>query len=69
MILHSISSDEKEIHLSSKGKIVKPGAKTTVKVSVKTKEIKEKFEGLITIVANDPDNPVQLIKVIAKKEN
>ena len=69
LILHSISSDEKEIHLSSKGKIVKPSAKTTVKVSVKTKEIKEKFKGLITIVANDPDNPVQLIKVIAKKEN
>ena len=44
---------------------IKPGATTTLKVTIRPKEIQTQLEATIYIVCNDPNGPVRLVKVKA----
>ena len=48
-------------------KEIKPNASATFKISIRPKDIKAKLEALVTVVCNDPNGPVRLIKVTAEK--
>lgn len=65
--IYSVSCDDERLDISGGKKVLKPGATTTFKVSIRPKEVKTKLEALINVVCNDPNGPVRLIKVTAYK--
>ncbi len=65
--IYSITSDDERLDISGGRKELKPGAKTTFKISIRPKDVKAKMEALINVVCNDPNGPVRLIKVTAYK--
>lgn len=69
LILHSVSSDDKRVHLPFlDGKILKIGEALDVKVTIKAKDLSEKdINTDIYIVCNDLKGPVRLVKVTAQK--
>lgn len=67
LMVYSATCDEERITVSGGKKEIKPGVTTTIKVTVRPKEVKTKLEALINIVCNDPNGPVRLVKVTAEK--
>lgn len=67
LVLYSVSSDDSFIDLSRGKKEIKPGTSASFKVGIRPKDFKAKLESTITVVCNDPNGPVRLIKVTAEK--
>jgi hypothetical protein len=67
LLIYSVSCDNELIDISGGKKELKQGASSEYKISIRPKEIKAKLEAYITIVSNDPNGPVRLIKVTAEK--
>ena len=67
LVIYSATCDDDKVAVSGGKKEIKPGMTTTLKVTVRPKEIKTKLEALINIVCNDPNGPVRLVKVTAEK--
>lgn len=66
LLIRSITCDDDRIDIGGGKKEIKPGSTAAFKITIRTKEIKSQLEELITIVSNDPSNPVRLIKITAK---
>lgn len=67
LLIYSISSDYELIDISGGKKEIKPNSSAIFKLTIRPKAIKAKLESTVTIVCNDPNGPVRLIKVIAEK--
>ncbi|GHT36346.1 hypothetical protein FACS189414_4480 [Bacteroidia bacterium] len=67
LLIYSVSCDNELIDISGGKKELKQGASSEYKISIRPKEVKAKLEAYITIVSNDPNGPVRLIKVTAEK--
>jgi len=69
LIIHSITGDDKRVHLPSlNGKTIKAGESFTVNATIKAKEFgPENIDTDIYVVCNDPKGPIRLIKVMAEK--
>ena len=67
LMVYSATCDDERITVSGGKKEIKPGVTTTIKVTVRPKEVKTKLEALVNIVCNDPNGPVRLVKVTAEK--
>lgn len=67
LLIRSIGSDDDRINVIGGRKAIKPGATTSFKVVVRTKDVKGSLESIINVISNDPDSPVRLIKVTAKQ--
>lgn len=65
--IRSIGSDDERIDVSGGKKTIKPGATVSFKIVIRAKEVKASLESVLSIVCNDPDSPVRLIKVTAKQ--
>lgn len=65
--IYSISSDDESVDISGGKKEIKPNASATFKISIRPKDIKAKLESTVTVVTNDPNGPVRLIKITAEK--
>ncbi|OAV73119.1 hypothetical protein Barb6_00538 [Bacteroidales bacterium Barb6] len=65
LLIYSVTSDDRRLDISGGKRELKPGASTTVKVTLRPKDIKTRMESLVNIVCNDPNGPVRLIKVTA----
>lgn len=66
--VHSVTSDDDSlIEISGGKKEIKPNSSASYKVSIRPKDFKAKLESTITIVCNDPNGPIRLIKVTAEK--
>ncbi|MCD7914941.1 MAG: DUF1573 domain-containing protein [Tannerellaceae bacterium] len=64
--IYSITSDTELVDVLGGKKELKPGASSTYKITVRTKDIVDQLESFITVVCNDPNGPVRLIKVTAE---
>lgn len=67
LIIYSVSSDDPVIDISGGKKELKPDASASFKIAIRPKDFKVKLESTITVVCNDPNGPVRLIKVTAEK--
>lgn len=67
LIIYSVTSDDAVIDISGGKKELKPDASASFKIAIRPKDFKVKLESTITIVCNDPNGPVRLIKVTAEK--
>ena len=67
LIIYSVTSDDSVIDISGGKKELKPGASASFKIAIRPKDFKVKLESIITVVCNDPNGPVRLIKVTAEK--
>ncbi|MCD8193567.1 MAG: DUF1573 domain-containing protein [Tannerellaceae bacterium] len=67
LLIYSAGSDNDVIEVSGGKKEIKPGSTATFKVSLRPRDIKTKLDAVVTVVCNDPNGPVRLIKVIAEK--
>lgn len=67
LVIYSISSEDKLIDISGGKKEIKPGSSAAFKINIRPKDIKVRLESTVTIVTNDPNGPVRLIKVSAEK--
>lgn len=67
LYIRSITCDNERVDIGGGKKEIKPGNTTTIKVTIRPKEIKSKLEEVINIISNDPTNPVRLIKITAKQ--
>ncbi|MDL2264918.1 DUF1573 domain-containing protein [Parabacteroides sp. OttesenSCG-928-G07] len=67
LLIYSITSDDNRLDISGGRRELKPGASTTIKISIQPKDIKAQMEALVNVVCNDPNGPVRLIKVTAYK--
>lgn len=65
--IYSVTSDDQIIDISGGKKELKPNSSATFKVIIRPKDFKVKLESTITVVCNDPNGPVRLIKVTAEK--
>jgi hypothetical protein len=66
-MVYSATCDDERITVAGGKKEIIPGVTTTIKVTVRPKEVKTKLEALVNIVCNDPNGPVRLVKVTAEK--
>jgi len=65
--IYSITSDHELVDISGGKKEIKPGTTSVYKITIRAKDIENKLESFITIVCNDPNGPVRLIKVTAEE--
>lgn len=65
LIIYSATCDNELVSVSGVRRELKPGATTTLKVTIRPKEIQTPLEATIHIVCNDPNGPVRLVKVKA----
>ena len=65
--VYSATSDDAFVRVSGGKKTVKPGQTVTYKLTLKAKEMPASVASLVTFVTNDPDEPVLMLKVAAKK--
>ncbi|MCC8143038.1 MAG: DUF1573 domain-containing protein [Tannerellaceae bacterium] len=67
LLIYSASSDNPILEVSGGKKEIKPGNSATFKISLRPRDIKTKLDAVVTIVCNDPNGPVRLVKVTAEK--
>ncbi|MDD4514022.1 DUF1573 domain-containing protein [Massilibacteroides sp.] len=67
LIIYSVTSDDDFIDISGGKKEIKPQSSATFKITIRPKDFKAKLESTVTIVCNDANGPVRLIKVTAEK--
>ena len=65
--VYSVTSDDPLIEINGGKKEIKPNSSVSYKVTIRPKDFKAKLESTITVVCNDPNGPVRLIKVTAEK--
>lgn len=65
LIIYSTTCDNESVNVSGGRRELKPDATTTLKVTIRPKDIKTRLEATIHIVCNDPNGPVRLVKVKA----
>lgn len=65
LFIYSATCDNELVNVSGGKREIKPGATTTLKVTIRPKEIQTQLEATIYIVCNDPNGPVRLVKVKA----
>ena len=67
LIIYSATCDDPRVAITGGKREIKPGSSTSLKVTMRPKEILTRLETLVTIVCNDPTGPVRLVKVTADK--
>jgi len=67
LMIYSVTSDDSLIDITGGKKELKPGASASFKIAIRPKDFKVKLESTVTIVCNDPNGPVRLLKVTAEK--
>lgn len=67
LLIRSIGSDDERIDVGGGRKLIKPGKTASYKIVIRGKEIKASLESVLTIICNDPNTPVRLLKVTAKQ--
>lgn len=65
--VYSISSDDGSVLIKGGKKIIKPNGTASFKLTIHPKTIKSTLESTVTVVCNDPNGPVRLVKIIAEK--
>jgi len=67
LIIYSVTCDDEIVDLSGGRREIKPGEKSTFKISIRPKDIQTRLETLVTFICNDPNGPVRIVKVTAYK--
>lgn len=65
--IYSVTSDDPVLSVSGGKRELKPGASATYKVAIRPKDFKVKLESTVTVICNDPNGPVRLVKITAEK--
>ena len=61
--IYSLTANNPHITIKKGKKEIKPGRKASYKVTLFTEQINQPIETAITVVSNDPEAPIQFIKV------
>jgi hypothetical protein len=67
LIIYSATCDDPRVNITGGKREIKSGSSTSLKVTLRPREILTRLETLVTIVCNDPTGPVRLVKVTADK--
>jgi len=67
LVIYSATCDDSRIDITGGKREIKPGSSTSLRVTMHPREIFTRLETLVTIVCNDPNGPVRLVKVTAEK--